>query len=538
LAGYLGLLGSLTPVPDGEGGLSSAAVADTIGWHADFTAFHLDGFYRSLANRAAALAADRDSGIAELGADLAALLDKARGKPLPWFRESLEARREAIAELVEARSGALSRETREFFERLADSDESLVKGLITLESPGRPAADDRLRGAAYRLYRQAVSDQALALHRGRALPKGSRSAKVVAWLGEGRLPGPERLAALGADRAVTGALRRFKVDDPLFIDGYVDSLVPSYLRFKRRGRAWYDGAAAAPSRVEGLEIDLLLLAVLDPLWELARLEGQEPQVPASRAAARHRRLTRLRVLVDEASDLSPVQLRILSRLANPATGSVTLAADLALSATPYGLRSLEQLEWALPRHELVELSVNYRQSRRLAELADSLAGGSRVRLSGNFHSDPGAPAPALVVNAGSRGAQARWLADRILEIRERSGRLPIIGVLAPEAATSPIYERLAKLLEPAGVPVSILGPDQPAARGVVVLTPAAARGLEFEGALLVDPPAESLYLAVTRAVSHLGLCLSGELPSALAGLRTVSVADWAQPEVPLETLDI
>jgi hypothetical protein len=65
--------------------------------------------------------------------------------------------------------------------------------------------------------------------------------------------------------------------------------------------------------------------------------------------------------------------------------------------------------------------------------------------------------------------------------------------------------------------------------GPVVLTPAGAKGLEFDSVLVVDPAGivaegvrghNDLYVALTRATQRLGVVQAGELPPVLAGLAT------------------
>ncbi|MDR2456329.1 MAG: hypothetical protein LBE49_07040, partial [Deltaproteobacteria bacterium] len=279
LASYLGLLDSLIAVPDGEGLLSAAAKSDTAGWYKDFTAFHLDCFYRSLSAKAKRLAQDEDPAFSSLGAALLDIVAKSASKPLSWFRECLGLRQDELAELLKERNSLFNQELKSLFNDLAARDPSLPGALVTLQtsaSSQAPIEGARLRIAALRLYREAAADKALAVFRGRPLPAESLSAKAAAFLGDGRLPSQSRLNELGADRQRAIALRRFKVDDKLFLDGYFEAIVPSYLRFKRSSRLWYDGPGYAPAKVEGLELDLLILSVLEPGSELAKAESREP----------------------------------------------------------------------------------------------------------------------------------------------------------------------------------------------------------------------------------------------------------------------
>jgi superfamily I DNA/RNA helicase len=71
------------------------------------------------------------------------------------------------------------------------------------------------------------------------------------------------------------------------------------------------------------------------------------------------------------------------------------------------------------------------------------------------------------------------------------------------------------------------GGDTDLTEGVVVLTPAGAKGLEFDSVLVVDPQAvvdegvrgrHDLYVALTRATQRLGVVHPGTLPAELEGV--------------------
>jgi hypothetical protein len=554
-----GLLGpgALELAPDGRGGLAAAAASAPIEWYRDFAGFQASTWTASLAARAKTLSGNRDEQVAALGRTLVELLEAAGRLPgaahgPAWFHQAFAPHLESVAELVEERRQRIRSGLKSAFRKLESQDPGLVRDLVSLSAGGRSgpadepqAGPDRLRPAAWRLYAQTVSDLALAVHQGRNLSEDSLSGRAAAWLGQGRLPGPAQLADLGADRAALLALKRFKVDDRLFLGSYFDSILPNYLRFKRRSQLWYRPGRAAPGRVEAPEIDLLLLATLAPAAELARLEASAPgSVAPCRAVARHRRLMRNQVVIDEAAGFTPVQLKAMACLAHPA-GAVSAAADLGAPADPSGAQpgapsgsgNLSDLRWALGKIDPYELGVNYRQSLKLSELADAVAGGGRARFGGHHYGAPG-PRPAMVVKAGAPAGAARWVAARIGEIRDRSQALPSVAVIAPQRLVGPLSEALARLLAP--IEVEILLPGRATDRPSVVriLTPAQARGLEFEAVLLVDPEPGGLYLGATRAATYLGLCLTGALAPELEFLRSRTVVDWAQPEVPLETLSL
>ncbi|MDR1110503.1 MAG: hypothetical protein LBP92_07390 [Deltaproteobacteria bacterium] len=537
------------------GRVSRAAMADTARWYSDFAAFQARAYYRSLAVQAGFLAGHDDGGLSRLGQQLLELLEKSSDHTLSWFRRALEPFQEAISELVQARTSVLRSELKAAFQAHTERDPALVAGLVSLSSVAGQAREPdpsqaRFRAEAARVYASALIDQAVALAKGRRLGRDSLSSRVVAWLGEGRLLPADRLRELGADQAVCRALRRFKVDGRGFLDCYFDSIVPNYLLFRRRDRLWYQGRVGASRQVEPLEVDLLLLAFLESGAELLRHSGSPHETIRPNWSLQNQAyLSRNQVLADQASDFSPVQLKCMAALAGPGLGSVTVAGDLDLRTTPWGLRSLDDLEWALPKASLSELQVNYRQSRQLLDLSDSLSGSNRDRFSVSRFGAQG-PRPALAQNCGGLQETALWLAARVAEIVSRAGRLPstAVAVLRPSEA-GPLAEALSRALEGQGLRALSCGAGQPLGRSadVRVLPLDQARGLEFEAFFLVvggDAPAGSVplgrlaYLAASRAATYLGLVFREALPDGLGNLASLSVASWSQPLEPLEGLGL
>lgn len=212
------------------------------------------------------------------------------------------------------------------------------------------------------------------------------------------------------------------------------------------------------------------------------------------------------VIVDEAQDLSAMQLRAIGRRAS--TGSVTVLGDLAQATTPWALTDWSQtLEHLGQQAEIEELVAGFRVPAAVidyaARLLPTIAPGLRAphsirRGSGTlqFGSDL---TPAVVAAAGHEGT---------------------IGVIAADAA----IDALAAELTAAGIDHGILGvrPDR------VELVPASlAKGLEFDHVVLVEPAAivaaepdrrtglRRLYVCLTRAVSGLTVVHTEALPPEL-----------------------
>jgi len=239
------------------------------------------------------------------------------------------------------------------------------------------------------------------------------------------------------------------------------------------------------------------------------------------------------IVVDEAQDLSPLQLESIRRRSR--TGSMTVLGDLAQATSPWAAQSWEAVVSCL-RHErviasAVELEYGYRlpaevhevAMRLLPDAAPGLACPHAVRASGH---------EVEVVPAGDD------LVGGVMAcVRELLGG-GIVGVIVPPSARA----GLVAGLDAGGIAWS---PElRPAAAPVVVLTPDDAKGLEFDVVVVVEPAAimaesehgvRSLYVALTRCTSRLALVHARPLPDVL-GLGG-TVAPEAEPE-PEAVVDI
>lgn len=216
--------------------------------------------------------------------------------------------------------------------------------------------------------------------------------------------------------------------------------------------------------------------------------GQPPDVPAVWGT----------VLVDEAQDLSPMAWRMIAR-ACP-NQAMTIVGDLAQGTAPWSPRSWDEVvAWIAPRHPARrhELHVNYRTPTEIMAWAAPLSaapGRARaVRASGH---EPLAVAvgPDELDSVAARHARA--LRGEVPE-----GRVALVS--APERV-----DALAGLLD-----------DE-----FEVHTPETAKGLEFDGVVVVEPvdllgpggATAPLYIALTRATSRLVVVHAQDLPALLA----------------------
>ncbi len=227
------------------------------------------------------------------------------------------------------------------------------------------------------------------------------------------------------------------------------------------------------------------------------------------------------VVLDEAQDLSPMQLRAVGRRAS--TGSLTVLGDIAQGTTPWATESWSDAMGHLgrPGHELVVLDRGFRvpglvidfAARLLPHMAPGLGAPQSVR------DNPGRLTVVPTDVAGRAGAVAQAVRDAVTAPGS-------VGVIAPDAGIA----ALSAALTAAGVPHGRLdaehGDDED--RQVELVPASIAKGLEFDRVVVVEPaeiadaePDERtglrrLYVVLTRAVSELTVVHAEPLPSALA----------------------
>jgi DNA helicase IV len=221
------------------------------------------------------------------------------------------------------------------------------------------------------------------------------------------------------------------------------------------------------------------------------------------------------IIVDEAQDLSPMQLRIIARRAR--RGSMTILGDLAQATASGGqTRWTEAIDMlAAPTTRYEELTVGYRvpapildfANRLLPQAAPGLRPTTSARTRGEaprlVTSDPEARATAIVAEA--RALSARWTST---------------AIVVPDSLRDETVEALfvANVEFTDGQKMSELGEH------VTLLTPATTKGLEFDAVLVVEPNRiitenehgiRLLYIALTRAVQELTIVHGEHLPAAL-----------------------
>jgi DNA helicase IV len=198
------------------------------------------------------------------------------------------------------------------------------------------------------------------------------------------------------------------------------------------------------------------------------------------------------VIVDEAQDLTPMQLLCISRRA--VDGSLTMLGDVAQATGPVVYRAWEELQPFLPvdaRVSIEELKHAYRVPAEIMELALPLLDRIAPDMERPRAYRRGGQSPRRV-KASAEGVFATAVREAI-SLAEEDGLLAVIAPRSLAGGQSP-----SQLFDEMSIPV---------------LTPRQAKGLEFDHVVVADPDLiveeggdaglRELYVALTRPTKTL-----------------------------------
>ncbi|WP_223494908.1 ATP-binding domain-containing protein [Stenotrophomonas indicatrix] len=549
---------------DGMPNLSEAALERPIHWFDDFDTWQRKAYVQELHDAAALLQDARTPEVLNLGARLQDILSKAAdGALVPLFSllaaevTYVQALAASIKEGSDAKiKAALNlqlRRNRAFLDELARVIDGLQQAQTTdaddQDDPDTDEEEDATaprtgRAAALNAYMQAVRAQARATASRRTVSKTSRNGKILEWLGDRGLTEADR-ADVGGSLLVQSSARRFFNPVKRYLDG-IPKRYRAFRRERQSANTWYRQQGSEAHEIHPLELDIVLLAILRTGGDLI----SRPDVlraigsPAWSSLQPFLAHYRNQILVDEATDFSPVQLASMAALADPRLRSFFACGDLNQRLTTWGARSADDLKWVFADFDIKEITVSYRQSKQLNDLARAMiraVGGTGQDVSLPAHVDSVGIAPALLEHATSAEATVAWLADRIREIERFVGQLPSTAIFVNvEEDVAPVAEALNNALSEHNIQVIACREGQAVGQesNVRVFDIQHIKGLEFEAVFFVGidqlatlHPAlfdKYLYVGTTRAATYLGVTCQGTLPSVIECLRPHFCRDWRQ----------
>ena len=225
------------------------------------------------------------------------------------------------------------------------------------------------------------------------------------------------------------------------------------------------------------------------------------------------------LIVDEAQDLSPMQLRMLGR--RSLNGSMTVVGDIAQATGAWAHGNWEEILEHLPTERRAprraELTIGYRipapnmalAARVLSVAAPDLLPPSSVREDGEEPTLVAVSEPSLL---------ARAVADAVITEREAVGQ-GNVAVICPTSMT----EAVAAALEQAGLDFGV-APRSGLDMQVTVVPVGLVKGLEVDASVVVEPAGiiaeeaqghRALYVALTRSTKRLSIVHAEPLPAYL-----------------------
>jgi DNA helicase IV len=235
---------------------------------------------------------------------------------------------------------------------------------------------------------------------------------------------------------------------------------------------------------------------------LAQRYADEAHLTVAARAAADRTWAYGHIIVDEAQELSPMAWRLLMRRCP--SRSMTIVGDLAQTSALGGPASWPDLlgPHVADRWRSAGLTVNYRTPAEIMAVAAKVL--TRI--------DPRLEPPRSVRYGGIEPWDEAGSTGRLVELVAAEagavggGRLAVIAPAGRLDALAPVLA--------ARIPAVGPGPSPDLEMPVVLLAVSQAKGLEFDGVVVVDPDgivaesargANDLYVALTRPTQRLGV---------------------------------
>jgi DNA helicase IV len=223
------------------------------------------------------------------------------------------------------------------------------------------------------------------------------------------------------------------------------------------------------------------------------------------------------IVVDEVQDLTPMQLRMVSR--RSLNGSMTVVGDIAQATGALAPNDWDDILTHLPNSRgsrVIGLSVGYRIPAQIMELANRVMMAATPSLRAPTSVRAGEEHPEFSHVAPSELLTAVVAATKDLDADVGEGN---IAVVVPDA----MFEAVSNALEAAGIEhgkATRTGLEM----GITVVPVSVVKGLELDGVVVVEPAdivageqqgLRALYVALTRSTKRLSIVHAKPLPAAM-----------------------
>ncbi|MEO5900223.1 MAG: ATP-binding domain-containing protein, partial [Ilumatobacteraceae bacterium] len=223
------------------------------------------------------------------------------------------------------------------------------------------------------------------------------------------------------------------------------------------------------------------------------------------------------IVIDEVQDLTPMQLRMVSR--RSLNGSMTVVGDIAQATGALAPNSWDDVLRHLPEQKpsrVIGLTVGYRIPEQIMALANKVMMAATPSLRAPTSVRAGDEHPEFVLVGDGRLLDAVVAATRRMEREIGDGN---IAVVVPDS----MFDRVSDVLAAAGIThgrATRTGLDM----GITVVPVSVVKGLELDGVVVVEPAAivreeqqglRALYVALTRSTRRLTIVHAEPLPAAM-----------------------
>jgi DNA helicase IV len=223
------------------------------------------------------------------------------------------------------------------------------------------------------------------------------------------------------------------------------------------------------------------------------------------------------IVIDEVQDLSPMQLRMISR--RSLNGSMTIVGDIAQATSAHAPASWQEVLAHLPKKNpsrIIGLTVGYRIPKQIMDLATRVMQAAAPSQVSPVSVREGDQAPKFV-NCQSSELSAKLIIETKSLVEEISDGN--IAIVCPDEMT----EEVCRVLDSAKISYGRAG-SSGIESGLTVVPVSVVKGLELDGVIVVEPARivaaqthglRALYVALTRSTRRLTVLHSQPLPSTM-----------------------
>jgi len=447
------------------------------------------------------------------------------------FAEIIKIYEHDVSTRIEGSLNIILNKDKKFLDKLKIFIESIKILRVEEEIEDEESSDNLSKHELTRGYNSAIRAYARVKSNGKALNSKSKNAKIIEWL-DNRIIDEDKIIDLGKKINILTHLRKFL--NPMKL--YVNKIPSQYKKFrtKKENSTWFNLDEKSQNILHSLEVDIILLLTLKNVNAIRNTFSINEMLNNNYLSNFQPLFNEYRnqILVDEATDFSPIQLACMLELTNQKIQSFFACGDFNQRITTFGTQTEEEMKWVSNKFDIREIYNPYRQSKILTNLAKSIVNEDIEKLV-----ETKEIAPILIENMTDIKTLSLWLKNRISEIEKMVNFLPSIAIFVNRREE---VDELTEALNKVMINIQVKGYRDGQGIGydgdIRVFDIQHIKGLEFEAVFFVnvDKLAEEkpllfdkyLYVGVTRATTYLGITCEKSLPKQIEHTRGMFIGKW------------